>query len=255
MEDGSVMDASAIIEQWVSSGGVPTTDIEFRLIRRIPTLVERFDTVITDPIQRGLLGLSEPPELIGDLSDRLRISTSMIDSGALVSPNIAASLEEEAKASGDSHLWVIAARINALMNNSREAEARMNLAAQDLPYVFPGELSPLMVDVLACGECVLPALHVDWVRKVTAWLAPAIVMDCRVLGMWFWPVLRFLEQGKLVRPLAKLAKVSNMPPGGLGLAAVYSQRLGIPADLLLSEGVAMDKRVAALGILGDVRNG
>ena len=249
------MDATQIIEQWVSSGGVPTTDIELRLIRRIPLLVERFDPVISDPIQRGLLGLSAPTELVGSLSDRIRISTAMVDSGALISPDIAAALEAEAKASGDRHLWVMAARFHALTNPSREAEARMNLAAQDLPYVFPGELSPLMVDVLACGECVLSALHVDWVRKITAWLAPALAMDCRALGMWFWPVLRFLEQGKLVRPLARLGKATNMPPGGLGLAAVYCQRLGIPADLLLSEGVALDRRVAALGVIGDARNG
>ena len=78
------MDATQIIEQWVSSGGVPTTDIELRLIRRIPLLVERFDPVISDPIQHGLLGLSAPTELVGNLSDRIRISTAMVDSDALI---------------------------------------------------------------------------------------------------------------------------------------------------------------------------
>ena len=73
--------------------------------------------------------------------------------------------------------------------------------------------------------------------------------------MWFWPVLRFLEQGRLVRPLASLGGASNLPPGARGLATIYCHRLGISADLLLSEGVVADERVAALGILGDVRNG
>jgi hypothetical protein len=249
------MSPNQLIDQWVSSGGIPTTDIELRLIRRIPSMVERFDSVISDPVQRAIVGLSDPPPLNGNLSDRIRISTAIVESGGSVSSSISDSLETEARASGDFHLWVLAARVNGLMNVAREAEARMNLAAQELPYVFPGELGPLMVDVLACGERILPALHVDWVRKITAWLSPVIAMDCRALGLWFWPVLRFLDQGRLVRPLARLGSTPNIPAGGLGLAAVYCHRLGIPAELLLSEGTAMDTRVAALGVLGDATNG
>ena len=90
-----------------------------------------------------------------------------------------------------------------------------------------------------------------YLRKVTTWLAPALLLDCKHMGLWFWPVLRSLDVGKLSRPLQKLAQ-STLPVGGYGLAAAYSRRLGLDHDAsLLQAGTEGDARVAALAILGD----
>jgi hypothetical protein len=165
-------------------------------------------------------------------------------------PVAMAALEEEAQASGDPHLWMTAARLHSAESVVREAEARMALSEQALPYVFPGEIDPLMVHLLAAGERILPALHVDWIRKLTVWLAPALTLDCKCGGLWFWPVLRSLDAGKLTRPLAKLATL-RLPVGGYGLAAAYSRRIGLDDAPLLEAGGDVDRRIAALAFLGD----
>ena len=159
-------------------------------------------------------------------------------------------LEADAQASGDVHLWLSAARLHVLANPMREAEARMALSDQVLPYVFPGEVDERMVHVLSAGERVLPALHVDWIRKLTAWLAPVLQLDCKHGGLWFWPVLRSLDEGKLSRPLQKLAK-ARLSPTGYGLAAAYCRRLGIDDAVLLQAGGEGAARVAALAMVGD----
>ena len=159
-------------------------------------------------------------------------------------------LEEEAESSGDPHLWLTAARLHVEVSPTREAEARMALSDQVLPYVFPGEIDGRMVHVLSAGERVLPALHVDWVRKLTTWLAPVISLDCKYGGLWFWPVIRILDAGKLKRPLLKLADV-RLPPGGRGLASVYCRRIGLDGDPLLAAAHQSDHRIAALAFLGD----
>ena len=132
----------------------------------------------------------------------------------------------------------------------REAEARKVISRQVLPYVFPGEVDPMMVDLLCAGERVLPALHVDWIRKLTVWLSPVIALDCKHGGLWFWPVIRSLDAGKLKRPLMKLAE-TRLPPGGYGLAAAYSRRIGLDDGPILSAGGAADQRIAALAFIND----
>jgi len=126
----------------------------------------------------------------------------------------------------------------------------MSLSDQSLPYVFPGDVHPMMVDVLACGERVLPALHVDWVRKLTTWMAPLLVVDCSELGMWFWPVLSVLDANKLRRPLAGLAG-QRLPSGGRGLAAAYAARLGEDGAALMVGATELDQRIVDLVFLGD----
>ena len=151
---------------------------------------------------------------------------------------------------GDPSLWIPAARLHASVNLGREAAARMSLSDQSLPYVFPGDVHPMMVDVLACGERVLPALHVDWVRKLTTWMSTVLVLDCTALGMWFWPVLSVLDANKLRRPLVSLAGQS-LPSGGRGLAAGYAARLGLDGTALMEGATELDQRILDLIFLGD----
>ncbi len=244
------MNAGAVLEDWLAEGGQPESDAELRLIRRLPTFAARLNPAGLDPIQRALAGLDEPPSLEGDLTQRIRIAVARLDGRLENDPVVMAALEEEAQASGDPHMWMTAARLHSVASIPREAEARMALSDQALPYVFPGEIDPLMVHLLAAGERILPALHVDWIRKLTVWLGPALTLDCKCGGLWFWPVLRSLDAGKLARPLAKLATL-RLPKGGYGLAAAYCRRIGLDDAPLLEAGGDEDRRIAALAFLGD----
>ena len=244
------MDAETILAAWVQQAPTQWTDLELRLMRRVPVWAEKMATGVTDPIDRALAGLASPPEIHGSLRDQVRISLARMDQGIGNDASRMEELESQAAASGDAHLWLTAARLHVLASPEREATARMALSDQTLPYVFPGEIDERMVHVLSAGERVLPALHVDWIRKVTTWLAPVLHLDCKHGGLWFWPVLRSLDEGKLLRPLQKLAH-ARLPPAGLGLAAAYCRRLGADDSALLEAGGEPAKRVAALATAGD----
>ena len=189
------------IEAWLDSGGVPSTDIERRLIRRLPWVQQALSGVSHDRIDAAMMGLSPAPTATGTLTDRVRSAQA----GAVLGVHELAELEAEAQAEDEPHLWVSQHDCMPLASPEREASARRALGA-GTPHVFPGEaLDAMMIDVLAAGEKVLPALHVDWIRKLTDRIAPALAQDCKSLGLWFWPVLRSLDSGRLGRPLDRLA--------------------------------------------------
>ena len=244
------MDAERVLEAWLQDPPSSWSDMELRLLRRVPDWALRMEPYLTDSVDRAMAGVDRPPRASGDLRTRIRIALATSEDGIGNDPAVMAQLESEAEASGDPHLWLTAARLHVEANSGREAEARMALSDQVLPYVFPGEIDARMVHVLSAGERVLPALHVDWVRKLTTWLAPAVALDCKLGGLWFWPVIRILDAGKLKRPLLKLAS-ARLPPGGYGLAAVYCRRIGLDGDAILQVGTKADQRIAALAFLGD----
>ena len=241
-------EAKARVEAWISKGGIPETDVELRLIRRLPWLVDALDKRIIGDAERALLGLDHTvgPSLVP--TERLRLAIAHYEGDQELDK--AAMAELEAVFEGDPSLWVPAARLHASVNLGREAAARMTLSDQSLPYVFPGDVHPMMVDVLACGERVLPALHVDWVRKLTVWMSTVLVLDCTALGMWFWPVLSVLDANKLKRPLVSLAS-QPLPSGGRGLAAGYAARLGLDGTALMEGATELDQRILDLIFLGD----
>jgi len=237
----------AVIRTALEAGWKTNNDAERRLARRIPWLVDALDSRVTDGIERALLGLDDGAKVGDSLADRIRLAVANSDGGEWGEAVTLSELEEQAQATEDPALWIPAARLHARANVGREASARMALSDQTLPYVFPGDLHPLMVDVLACGDRVLPALHVDWLRKLTGWLVPAMAIDCGCLGMWFWPILTVLDAKKLNRELQSMSKKAQ-PPGARGLAAVYAAQLGLALD---PGPDAADRRVLALAVLGN----
>ena len=238
------------IEAWVAQGGIPETDIELRLTRGLPWLVQSLDGRLKGDTERALAGLNYKEERDLSQAERLRCAIAQADGDREL--NKEAMAELEAAFHGDARAWIPAARLHASVNLGREAAARMSLSEQSLPYVFPGDIHPMMVDVLACGERVLPALHVDWLRKLTVWMAPVLVLDCTALGMWFWPVLSVLDANKLRRPLASLAG-QRLPSGGRGLAAAYAVRIGEDTAPLMAGTTELDRRILDLVLLGDAR--
>jgi hypothetical protein len=241
-------EARARLQAWINQGGVPETDVELRLIRRLPWIVEALDDRLSGGAERALVGLDHTAAPSTTPTERLRLAIAHAEGGQEVDMAAMAELEEAFQ--GEPTLWIPAARLHASVNLGREAAARMSLSDQSLPYVFPGDVHPMMVDVLACGERVLPALHVDWVRKLTTWMAPLLVLDCTVLGMWFWPVLSVLAASKLRAPLAGLAG-QRLPSGGRGLAAAYAARLGEDGTALMAGATELDQRIVDLVFLGD----
>ena len=50
-------EAKARVEAWISKGGIPETDVELRMIRRLPWLVDALDKRLVGDVERALVGL------------------------------------------------------------------------------------------------------------------------------------------------------------------------------------------------------
>lgn len=220
-----------------------------RLARRVPAVRSQLDALVTDPFGRAEAGLVEPPPST-TLSEHIRMGLLRAELGLpLPSPDQAQSWELEAES--DPSWWVPAARLHVLVSIERERKTRASLSESELPYVFPGELHARSVDVLAGGDRVLTALHVDWLRKVTRWVGDTAVADARVLGFWFWPHLRYLAGGQLKKPFKKLLRTRRLPPGAYGMAVAYHHRIGQDWAPLLARLSPEDRYVAAIAIASD----
>ena len=232
----------------------PLPDLCLSLLRAWPGL---HGALPPDDAGDWLLGRTTPAAAAisgPDLARACRAAVALVaggvrdaDSGLVtVSPDVASLLPAlEVRAVGDNRLWVPAARCHALVSATRERSARVSLSQQDLPFTVPGELDALQVDVLAAGERVMPALHVDWVRKLGAHATDALLLDLRAVGGWFLPLVRVIEADRLVRALVGLDGARRMVPGSLGLRAAYLGLLGVDTPLA-ADGHPVDALVLSL---------
>ena len=228
-----------------------------RLARQVPALRPALDAALTRPLDRALAGLAPPPPppppgvaLDGDtLRDAILAEQARADAGA--PPDAALAARLEAAAGGHPAWWVPAARLAVLASPDRERAARMDLSDFELPYVYPGDLHPRLVAVLAVGDRVLASLHVDWMRKVTEWAADALSADLRQRGLWFWPHLRSMDEKKLAIALDALPPLRRAGPGARGLALAYRARLGLPTDAAAAALDPVERAVLAVAIASD----
>ncbi len=226
------------LERWLKRPDLTLMiDPALRLARRVPAVQAVLEGLLDDPIARALAGLPGPAPVAGSLRDRVRLGIAAVDGGSGI-PDPGA-LEEAAR--HDPAWWVPAARIHALTVPERERAGRMALSEQSIPYVFPGDLHPMQVEIFAVGDRVLPALHVDWVRKLSGLAVEAVRLDCASLGMWTLPLLDVLDSAMLIRTLTSMRRLRRLPPGGVGLAAIYLERLGRPAASLLAAAGPTDR--------------
>jgi hypothetical protein len=239
------VNANPIIAAWIARDApIQLRPAALRLARRVPAIRDHLSAHLDDPLDRALAGLGDPPDDDSTLRSAVLSAQARTDGGAVLDPTMAAELEKRAE--GDPEWWIPAARIHGCCSIDRQRQARSILARQILPYVFPGEIHPMMVDVIAAGDRVLPALHVDWVRKVTVWVSPLLVNDLRHCGLWFWPILGSLAPERLARPLPRLIETTKLPPGGLGMAVAYCHSIGTPGALFLDRCSPQDQLMAAL---------
>ncbi len=244
------MQPDDILDPWCAAPDLSLlSPAALRLARRVPSVRAVLDDVLTDPLERALAGVGDPPAPGADLASRVQVAQATADRGAALDPVRMAALEADAE--GDPEWWVPAARLHVLASEDRERLGRMRLSDQDLPYVFPGELHPLMVETLAVGDRVLTALHVDWMRKLTGWVADALVLDLRQRGLWFWPDLRFLSERKLAPVLRKQQRIRRGRPGTRGLMVAYHYRTGQEWRRLMTGLEPADAFHAALGVASD----
>ena len=225
------------------SGSAPLPWAVYWLARPLPVAHSVLQT--DDPVERALLGLAEAtdPAEEADLGRAVLLGRARAAEGRL-SPKQAQALE--IRAEGDPTWWVPACRLHLELSGERRTEARRRLARQILPYVMPGEIHATQVEVLAGGEQILGALHVDWSRKLSGLVLDAMVLDLRAVGLWFWPVLQYLGERQTSRTLARLAKARRVPEGGRGLLAAYLWRTGLPWELLIRDASQIDRLVCVL---------
>jgi hypothetical protein len=247
------MEPTEVIAAWTASDTLsPVFPALLRMARPVPDAQAYLRSRLSDPLDLALAGLGPPPKDEQSLGRRVLSALAACDAGSPPAAPVAAALEAEAIEDPD--WWIHAARVHVLADISRERAARSRLADQSLPYVFPGEIHPVMVDLLSAGDRVLPALHVDWTRKLTRWVAEDLLgVDCERRAMWFWPVLGAMEPGRLVLPLARIGSRDSMPEGALGLAAAYCQRVGAPVERLQAKCGEVDKLLLALARVGAQR--
>jgi len=239
------------------------SDATLRLARHVPSVKSSLDKLLEDPVQRALCGLEDGLDAAEQVvqadfsrSDPAALARVVRASIALSENNRPNGLDMgalETVVEGDLQWWVPVARMHALQDLQRENQARMDSSIQDIPYVFPGDLHLLQVHVLAIGERVVPALHVDWVRKLTGLVASAMILDCRSLGLWFLPLLDVLDEKKLLRPIRAIERARKLSPGSLGLAALYLDRLGQANASMLRKASPADLLLLALGQAADLR--
>ncbi len=249
--DGAHIDQ--LLARWVAS---PTaawlSPGILRRARKVAVLRPGLDAVLTAPAARALAGLAPaaPPDAGADLDENsLWQAIAAVDSGTVLAPALGAALA--ARFADDPALAVPALRLWVRTDEARERSARAALSEQELPYVFPGELHPLSIELLASADRVMTALHVDWMRKLTSWAADALTADARARGFWFWPHLPFLDERKLAPGLRKMAKVRRAPPGARGIALAYQHRVGGRIDRALAAAEPADAFVAAVAIASD----
>jgi len=222
------MESLTFLSRWIEDPDPSIlSDAALRLARHVPEAQSVLGGLLADPIQRALAGLGDvDPTACASLSDRVRAAIACGEGGVAVDAGWLAALEAEAK-DADPTLWPLAARAAVLLDEGREQAARMALSIQDLPYAFPGDVNAVQVDVFSAGDRVLPALHVDWARKLTGLACEALVTDLRSMGLWAWPALQVMEPRQLTRTLKKiLRRPRRIPPGGVGLAAAYLEQVG-----------------------------
>ena len=246
------MNPDKLLERWIKAGCSPRLPrTALRLAARIPEARAALGAHLTDPLERALLGIDGPARW-QDEADLERAALGALATAEAGEPMDTRALEAlEVAATGQPSAWVPAATAHALASPARERAGRMRLSAQELPFAAPGELHPLVVEVLALGDRVLPALHVDWVRKLTGLAAEALPLDARALGFWFLPALRALSPDRITRPLQRLPELRRLPAGGRGPCAAYLTRVGADPEPALRDASELDQLIAALALLGD----
>ena len=210
-----------------------------RFARKNSILKGRLDGILTDPIERSLCGLQDcEPVTTGSIKEQVLSAMAYVDGGGHLDKTFAANLESTAQ--NDLKWWVEAVKLHALTNPQRELEARQKLSEQSIPFVFPGDLHSLQVEIFAFGSKTLHVLHVDWMRKLAEFTCQALYLDCQQHGFWFLPIIDILPERIFVKQLKKAQRKTRFNIGSRGVLASYYKKVLLDPSPILRKSSSAD---------------
>lgn len=232
--------------EWFNESRVPKSLLSFS--RNVPWIQERLLKVCTEDLNRGLLGeeveltLGQPTE--ENLARLIWSARAKLEQGDSVDEGWLSILEETAQSKPLLHIEAASLHVKASM--SREMLSRQRLCSMEIPFVYPGDVLPLHIELFAGGEKALHVLHVELLRKLGMVIIDSLEIDCRHRGAWLLPLIEVLPERKFIKEIQKLTKSPSrknlrlFKGGGWGLLATYAQRIGLDIDPILEHGDQMD---------------
>jgi hypothetical protein len=223
---------------WIEEEKIPDRLLLFA--RNLPVICGKLQEHIHDPIRKILLGKSSvEPSHSNSLRNDIRISQAWVAAGNTLDPHFIQQLEERSVPHPLEH--IATARLHVLSSSEREVQARMALSEQSIPYIFPGEIAPLHIEIFAVGDRALHVLHVEWLKKLSTVAIEALELDCQNKSAWLLPFLEVLPEKDMIREIKKLVRKKRFIGGGIGLLAFYGVKMGMDSAQLLSRGNDYDE--------------
>ncbi len=229
---------------WLDESKLSKTMLSFS--RNVPWIQERLLSRVHDPLHRALLGeeCDEPSET-DDIESDIWFGRALLESGKSLNAQWLRSLEDRAEAQ-DPILHIEAASLHVKASMEREMLSRQRLCSMEIPFVYPGDVLPLHVELFAGGEKALHVLHVELLRKLGMVIIDSLEQDCQHRGAWLLPLIEVLPERKLIKQIQQLTKSPSrknqrlFAGGGWGLLATYAHRIGLDVTQILDRGTEMD---------------
>ena len=232
--------------EWFDESKVPKSLLSFS--RNVDWIQERLLKVCTNDLNLALLGseieleLGQPNE--ENVEDAIWLARARVEQDKAMDESWLQQLELIAESNPLLHIEAASIHVKASM--SREMLSRQRLCSMDIPFVYPGDVLPLHIELFAGGEKALHVLHVELLRKLGLVIIDSLELDCQHRGAWLLPLIEVLPERKFKKEIERLTKSPSrknqrlFKGGGWGLLATYAQRIGIPIDPILERGNEMD---------------
>ena len=153
--------------------------------------------------------------------------------------------ELEAFFEGDLQWWVQAAQYHVSVSPKREDLARIRLSQGTIPFVFPGDLLPIHVEIIAAGKGILSVLHADLNRKLSDLVLRTFPLDAQYLGAWFLPLLPVLNENVLKKHIK--SHLRRARKNEAGLVSLYAQHMGLDHQRCIAKASKKSLLVYLLG--------
>ena len=216
--------------------------------RNVEWIQERLSKVCTDDLNKALLGedieitLEQPTEQ--NVERLIWLARSQLEQGKIIEESWLHQIESIAESRPLIHIEAASIHVKASM--SREMLSRQRLCSMEIPFVYPGDVLPLHIELFAGGEKALHVLHVELLRKLGMVIIDSLELDCQHRGAWLLPLIEVLPERKFKKEIEQLTKSPSrknqrlFKGGGWGLLATYAQRIGMDIEPILERGDEMD---------------
>ena len=230
--------------EWLNESKLSKTMLSFS--RNVPWIQQRLLSVLKDDLNRALLGeeISKPIQT-SNVEYDIWATRAWFESENPVEQGWALDLEQRAEEM-DPILHIEAASLHVKTSMPREMLSRQRLCSMDIPFVFPGDVLPLHIELFAGGEKALHVLHVELLRKLGMLIIDSLEQDCHNRAAWLLPLIEVLPERKLQKQIQQLTNAPSRKNqrlfmgGGWGLLATYAQRIGMDVEPILDRGNELD---------------